>query len=73
MCGIVAYFGYKSISGFDCLLSNGNDDMPFTTLSYEQECLICYFGSRNEIDKRIKSYIKTRIEMSRKNEWVFVR
>lgn len=71
--GINIYPGYDSISGYYRLLKAYQREPFFISMSY-QNCLICNFGSRNEISSKDYRIIK---QLERKyrgnNQWTYFR
>lgn len=71
--GISIYPGYESIGGFYRLMKTHQSEPLFISMSY-QNCLICYFGCRNELSSKDYRIIK---QLGRKyrgnNQWTYFR
>lgn len=71
--GISIYPGYQSMSGFDRMMSAPRGEPPFVTFSY-QNCLLCYFGSREELSKNDLRIIKLLgLKYRGKDQWTYFR
>lgn len=70
--GIGAYIGFKAIHEF-FLMADG-DKMPTEQLIRYQNCIMCYFGDREELTKKDYNIIKDLgLKFRGKNNWIYFR
>ena len=69
---IGTYAGFDAIHGFYCLADNNK--IPVTQMIRYQNCLMCYFGDRNELTSKELQVIKDLgLKFRGKNEWIYFR
>ena len=70
---IGVYPGYASINSFYRLASSDVDELPFIT-GFEQDCLLCHFGNREEVSPEERAiYKKLGLKFRGRNEWIYFR
>jgi len=72
---IAVYPGYESINAFYRLIeySDDEEEVPFVQ-AIEQNCLMCYFGNRDELTSDERSTLKElNIHFRGRNEWIYFR
>jgi hypothetical protein len=71
--GIGVYPGYRSIAGFYRLLESSEEDLQMNPLSF-QNCLMCYYGNRDELAPEEREIIKSlNLKFRGENNWIYFR
>ncbi|OGO93620.1 MAG: hypothetical protein A2Y17_00745 [Clostridiales bacterium GWF2_38_85] len=71
--GIGVYPGYESIMGFYSLL-NASENEPLSYTMNLQNCLMCYFGDRDELAPEEREIIKgLGLKFRGQNNWIYFR
>jgi hypothetical protein len=71
--GISVYPGYESVQSF-CRMAQAPKDEPRGISAFQQNCLVCYFGDRDELDPRDREPLKSLgIRFRGKNQWIYFR
>jgi hypothetical protein len=71
--GIGVYPGYRSIAGFYRLLESSEEDLQMNPLSF-QNCLMCYYGNRDELAPKEREVIKSlNLKFRGENNWIYFR
>jgi len=71
--GVGVYPGYESVNDFYRLADAGDDEMCFLA-GFEQNCMMCYFGDREELSNKEREILKSlNIRFRGRNEWIYFR
>ena len=69
--GIGVYPGYDSITRFYRITEADPDDPPFIA-GFEQNCLMCFYGDRDDLSPKDREIIKSLdLRFRGKNEWIY--
>lgn len=71
--GIGVYPGYREIEGLNRLLDSSEEDLRINPLSF-QNCLMCYYGNRDELAPKEREIIKSlNLKFRGENNWIYFR
>jgi len=71
--GVGVYPGYESFNGF-CRMCEADDEELSYLLGIEQNCMMCYFGSREQISPKDREVLKALdLHFRGRNEWIYFR
>ena len=71
---IGVYPGFKEVGSFYRMAESTSDDMAAYVAGLEQECLMCHFGDREEVEKEDREVYKALgIRFRGRNEWIYFR
>jgi hypothetical protein len=71
--GVGVYPGYASINSLYRMVEAAEDDFHFF-LGFEQSCLMCYFGDREELTAKDRDVLKAlNLHFRGRNEWIYFR
>lgn len=71
--GIGVYPGYRGVTGFYRLLDSSKEDLQINPLSF-QNCLMCYYGNRDELAPKEREVIKSlNLKFRGENNWIYFR
>lgn len=71
--GIGVYPGYKSITGYLRMSDAPADEPPYISL-FQQDCLMCHFGDREEVMPQDRDVMKELgLRFRGRNQWIYFR
>jgi len=71
--GIGIYPGYDSFIGYHRMATAPRHEPPFVS-AFDQNCLMCYFGDREEVSPKERGIMKELgLRFRGRNEWIFFR
>lgn len=70
--GIAMYEGMEGLADFDMIASSGEDSLPLDYVMFEQSCLCCYWGDREEVPPDQKKKITALgLKFRGRGQWLY--
>ena len=71
---IGVYPGFKAVGSFYRMAESTSDDIAAYVAGLEQECLMCHFGDREEVEQEDREVYKALgLRFRGRNEWIYFR